>query len=70
MSYHALMQILGPETCKQLIRDADAENEAVNGICCMDDVCEEDREPPTSVGIFDDIPMPQDPYRQLSSDEE
>jgi hypothetical protein len=36
--------------------------EAENGICSDDDVCEEDREPPVLVGMFDPIPMPRDPY--------
>lgn len=61
----ALMQILGPEACKQMIRDADAELEAENGICCEPGdcfVCDEDREPSPVVSIFDDIPMPPDPY--------
>lgn len=35
-----------------------------------DNVCEEDRPPPETVGIAEDIPMPRDPFRQLSSDEE
>lgn len=58
-----MQALLGPDTYKQLIRDADTEQwEAENGICCDEDVCAEDREPPTSVGIFDPIPMPRDPY--------
>ena len=36
----------------------------------MFDVKPEDREPPTTVGIFDAIPMPRDPMRQLSEDSE
>jgi hypothetical protein len=46
-------------------RDFDAmfrKQEAENGICCDEDVAAEDREPPTTVGIFDAIPMPRDPY--------
>jgi hypothetical protein len=45
--------------------DADFERvmreEARDGICCDDDVCLEDREPPTTVGIFDAIPQPITP---------
>jgi hypothetical protein len=36
--------------------------EAEHGICCDEDVAPEDREPPTTVGISDAIPMPVDPY--------
>jgi hypothetical protein len=48
-----------------VLRDFHSEwnkQEAQNGICCDDDVCLEDREPPTTVGISDEIPMPRDPY--------
>lgn len=70
MSHLALMQILGPETCKQLIRDADAEWEASEGICAepyMGNVVAEDRPWPVVASLCDDIPL--DPYRQLSTDE-
>jgi hypothetical protein len=46
-------------------RDFDAmfrKQEAENGICSDEDVCEADREPPVLVGIFDPIPRPADPY--------
>lgn len=65
-NYQALMQILGPEACKQMIRDADAENEAENGLFAEEPgdcfVCAEDRPPSPRVSLYDDIPMPRDPY--------
>lgn len=70
-NYQALMQILGPEACKQMIRDADAEHEAVNGLFAEDyyaDVHPDDIPPPTTVQLFSG--MPRDPMRQLSDDEE
>lgn len=36
--------------------------EAENGICCDEDVCAEDREPPVLVGMFEPIPRTVDPY--------
>jgi hypothetical protein len=50
-----------------------AKTEAENGICSDEDVCLEDREPPTTVGMFNPIPMPRDPYgceNPVSGDEE
>lgn len=35
-----------------------------------ENVSQEDRELPTSVGIFDQIPVPRDPCRQLGDDAE
>ena len=64
-SYQALMQILGPEACKQMIRDADAENEAENGLFAeeyYENVVAEDRPPSPRVSLYDGIPMPRDPY--------
>lgn len=69
MSVHQLMQTLGPETCKQMIRDADAEWETANGLFAEDaDVCAEDQPWPVVASLCDDIPL--DPFRQLSGDEE
>jgi hypothetical protein len=60
--------------------DADFERvmreEASDGICCEPGdcfVCDEDREPSPVVSIFEEIPMPRDPYgceNPVSSDEE
>jgi hypothetical protein len=55
------MAILGPTAVQQMIRDADAEWEAENGMF-VGNVAMEDREPSLEVSIFDDIPLPIDPY--------
>ena len=76
-SYQALMKTLEPETLKQMSRDADAENEAENGLFAEEPgdcfVCAEDRPPSPRVSLYDDIPMPRDPYgcaNPVSDDEE
>lgn len=50
----------------------DDEHEAVEGICAefYADVNPDDVPPPVVVGMFDPIPIPRDPLRQLSDDEE
>lgn len=75
MSLNELMQILGPDTCKQMIRDADAESEAQieagSGLFAEEfyaNVHPDDMPPPTTVQLFSG--MPRDPMRQLSDDEE
>lgn len=59
-SYQALMKTLEPETLKQMGRDADAENEAENGLFAEEPgdcfVCAEDRPPSPRVSLGDDIP--------------
>jgi hypothetical protein len=76
MSHHQLLAILGQTTVQEMMREREREEWGVavadpeadmpwDGI-----LADEDREPPTTVGIFDAIPMPRDPYRELGADAE
>lgn len=63
----SLLAILGPGFARQF-----AEANTDDSLPWEDDdlIHPDDRMPPTRVGIFDPIPMPRDPYRQLSDDAE
>lgn len=59
----SLFAILGPNFADKF---REANDEAVNGLMSEDeffaDVHPDDMPPPVSVGVFDDVPMPRDPY--------
>lgn len=55
--------------CGELFPES-GEPECAECIAYFDDVAEADQPPPETVGLFDAIPMPADPYHQLGVDAE